>query len=94
MTIDEMKKVLSSAQTDGVTLEKAVEMANALDAMEEASEDLKSKYAQLKKDYFDLAMKVGTKDDTMKEDIEGKEQPKIKTFEELLDEQIAKRKKE
>lgn len=94
MTIEEMKTILSNAQTDGVSLEKAVEMASALEAMEKANEELKMQHAKLKKDYFDLAMKVGTKENTMEEDIEGKEPPKEKTLEDFLDEEIAKRKKE
>ena len=84
MTTEEMKKILSNAQSDGISLEKAVEMAQSLDALEKANEDLKVEHASLKQKYFDLAMKVGTKKDTMEEDIEGSSDEKEFTFDECL----------
>lgn len=71
MEIKDIKALLSSAQEKGLTLEESVEMANALDALEKESEDLKMVHAKLKKDYFDLAMKVGTSEDKASEDIGG-----------------------
>ena len=82
MEIKEFKALLSSAQEKGLTLEESVEMANALDALEKESESLKMAHAKLKKDYFDLAMKVGTSEDKAGEDIGG--DPKEISFAECL----------